>query len=660
MRTIGPYRILGELGSGGMGRVVLGSGPDGRLVALKLVHRHLAEDAGFRARFREEVRASQAVSGAYTAAVVDADPDAETPWLASVHIPGPSLDETLVALGGLPEAAVLRLAAGLASALRQIHRAGLVHRDLKPSNVLLTDDGPRVIDFGIARATDDRPGITRSGWLIGSPAFMSPEQARSEPATQAGDIFSFGAVLVAAWTGASPFAGGNTLQTLNNVVLADPDLSPLPPSIREIVRPCLAATPGKRPTAAEVLESIGPQAPSPRPWPPEVEELIRQRHAVVARLAGGTPDATTRVAPPAPTRQATTVFAPPRRRLVAAAIVVVLAVGGVTAWRLWPQTTPSPTPPPAPPQLVLAGTVAGTERARWGQFSPDGRVLAVENTDGTLQLRDVRTGRQIGQLLGPFGENGPGDFTFTADSRTLVTTKIDGDHAVVQQWDVATGSPAAPLLDAGRVDTRILYPTLSPDGRTLAVADDDTDYKSGVYFWDIPGRRQTWFVDTSPNVEQVAFSEDGHTLAIRDWAADSASAPLTLWDATTRQQHGSAITLQKDDTYRWVSFAPGGRYLVTVDGTAETTYIRLWDPVTHNQTRTPFTIPPAADNQAQLSPDAKQLVTLSDAKLTLTDTADDHVIATLAGVHWARFSPDGRTIATLGTDGPVRLWHPPA
>ncbi|RSD11792.1 hypothetical protein EIY87_34120 [Amycolatopsis eburnea] len=643
-----------------MGQVVLGSGPDGRLVALKLVHRHLAEDPGFRARFREEVRASQAVSGAYTAAVVDADPDAETPWLASVHIPGPSLDETLTALGGLPEAAVLRLAAGLAGALRQIHRAGLVHRDLKPSNVLLADDGPRVIDFGIARAADDRPGITRSGWLIGSPAFMSPEQARSEPATQAGDIFSFGAVLVAACTGASPFDGGNTLQTLNNVVLADPDLGALPSSIREIVRPCFAAAPDRRPTAAELVESIGPQAPSARPWPPEVEELIRQRHAEVARLAGSAPDAPTRVAPPAPARQATAVLARPRRRVLAVAIaVVVLAAGGVTAWKLWPPPQP-PAPPPAAPHLVPAGTIAGTEQARWAQFSPDGRVLAVENTDGTVQLREVATGRQLGQILGPFGENGAEDFTFTADSRTLVTAKLDSDHAVVQQWDVATGSPAAAPLDAGKVDTRFLHPTLSPGGRTLAVAADDTGHESGVYFWDVPGRRQTWFADTTANVTQAAFSEDGRTLAIRDWAAGSAPEPLTLWDATTRQQRGPAITLQKDDSYRWVSFAPGGRYLITVDETAETCYVRLWDPVTHNQVRAPITIAPAPDNQAQLNADGTRLLTLSDATLTFTDLADGHAIATLTDVRWARFSPDGRTIATFGKDGPVRLWHPPA
>jgi serine/threonine protein kinase len=152
-------------------------------------------DAGFRARFRREVDASRAVSGAYTASVVDADPEAEVPWLASVFVPGPSLRQTLDSAGPLPEEAVLRLAAGLAGALADIHRAGLVHRDVKPSNVLLAADGPRVIDFGIARAADGEGGrgeLTRSGWLVGSPGFVSPEQAEGRELAAASDVFSLG------------------------------------------------------------------------------------------------------------------------------------------------------------------------------------------------------------------------------------------------------------------------------------------------------------------------------------------------------------------------------------------------------------------------------------------------------------------------------------
>ncbi|WP_405829942.1 MULTISPECIES: serine/threonine-protein kinase [unclassified Streptomyces] len=212
------------LGQGGMGRVLLGAGPDGRLVAVKQVLAHFADDEGFRARFRREVAASRKAPGIYTAAVMDADPDAPTPWLASVFVRGPSLGAAVEAVGVLPEETVRRLAAGLATALLEIHRVGLVHRDLKPDNVLLAEDGVRVIDLGIARMTEGEgnTGLTRTGWVIGSPSFMSPEQAESKPLTPASDVFSLGSVLVMAVTGSSPFAGTSTLQTLYDVVHSTP------------------------------------------------------------------------------------------------------------------------------------------------------------------------------------------------------------------------------------------------------------------------------------------------------------------------------------------------------------------------------------------------------------------------------------------------------
>ncbi|GAA3039412.1 hypothetical protein GCM10020000_17220 [Streptomyces olivoverticillatus] len=265
---VGPFRTVGVLGQGGMGQVLLGVAPDGRLVAVKRVHADLAEDPGFRSRFRREVDASRRVSGAYTAPVVDADPNAPTPWLASLYLPGPTLSEALDAGGALPEETVLLLAAGLAQALDDIHRAGLVHRDLKPSNVLLTEEGARVIDFGIARAaeTGDATELTGTGWVIGSPPFMSPEQAQSRELTGASDVFSLGSVLVMAATGRSPFSGPSALQTLYNVVHAEPDLNGVPQSLYGIVARCLAKNPADRPTPAELLALLGPVAPAARPW----------------------------------------------------------------------------------------------------------------------------------------------------------------------------------------------------------------------------------------------------------------------------------------------------------------------------------------------------------------------------------------------------------
>ncbi|MCX4748915.1 serine/threonine protein kinase [Kitasatospora sp. NBC_01287] len=305
-RVVGQYRMIAELGSGGMGRVLLGSGPDGRLVALKQVRTQFVEDEGFRARFRREVTASRKVSGAYTAAVIDADTEAPTPWLASVFVPGLSLREVVEKAGALPPGEALRLAAGLVGALGEIHRAGLVHRDLTPSNVLLTDDGCRVIDFGIARATDGEAGteLTRSGWLVGAPGYMSPEQAEGRAVGPAGDVFSLGTVLFMACTGAGPFAGPSTPQVLYNVVHTEPDLRKLTVELRRIIEPCLAKDPAARPKPAELGATIGRLTPSARPWPAAVHRLIAEQRVAVHQLVetAGTAEAVTLSGPlPPPT-----------------------------------------------------------------------------------------------------------------------------------------------------------------------------------------------------------------------------------------------------------------------------------------------------------------------------------------------------------------------
>jgi eukaryotic-like serine/threonine-protein kinase len=332
-RQAGKYRLVAELGEGGMGRVLLGVAPDGRLVALKQVHAEFARDAHFRARFRHEVQASQRVSGAFTAAVMDADPDAETPWLASVFVTGPSLKEAVEATGPLPVEAVRRLAVGLAAALIEIHRVGLIHRDLKPGNVLLTGDGPRVIDFGIARATEDGAELTGTGGIVGSPAFMSPEQAESRALTPASDVFSLGGLLVMAATGRGPFTGTTTAQLLYNVVHAVPDLTGVPPEIRALVEPCLAKDPARRPTPQRILDFLGAVAPGTRPWPDAVHRLIEaQETAVRTALSWPAPE-------PLP--------APPRRRrwvpvVAGLAAVAALAAGSLVAVKVFGAEAASP------------------------------------------------------------------------------------------------------------------------------------------------------------------------------------------------------------------------------------------------------------------------------------------------------------------------------
>jgi serine/threonine protein kinase len=257
-QQVGPYRLLGRLGSGGMGRVFLGRSPGGRYVAVKVIRSELAEQADFRIRFAREIAAARRVSGLFTAPVVDADLDAPTPWLATAYIPGPSLDDAVARHGPLPVTSVLALAAGLAEGLGAIHAAGIVHRDLKPSNVLLAEDGPRVIDFGISRAAEQF-ALTGTGLVIGSPGFMSPEQAQGHEVGPPSDVFSLGAVLAFAATGEGPFGSGSTAALLYRVVFVPPATDALPARLRPLVERCLAKDPHQRPSTGDILSDLNAQ-----------------------------------------------------------------------------------------------------------------------------------------------------------------------------------------------------------------------------------------------------------------------------------------------------------------------------------------------------------------------------------------------------------------
>ncbi|MFE2939473.1 serine/threonine-protein kinase [Streptomyces sp. NPDC059255] len=302
---IGPYRLLGRLGAGGMGRVFLGRSAGGRTVAVKAVHPHFATDDEFRARFRREVKAARLFGtgpgGArWSAPVLDADPEAAVPWVVTGYVAGPSLTQAVAGHGALPESSVRALGAGLAEALTAVHALDLVHRDVKPSNVLLALDGPRLIDFGIARATDGTSSLTSTGVSVGSPGYMSPEQILGRKITGAADVFSLGAVLAFAATGTSPFPGDSSASLLYKVVHEEPELDDLRGEVRELVVRCLDKDPAGRPTPAEVgrlLAPDGAEALVAGGWLPGplVEEVSRS----VVRLldletSGHRPDAPAR------------------------------------------------------------------------------------------------------------------------------------------------------------------------------------------------------------------------------------------------------------------------------------------------------------------------------------------------------------------------------
>jgi serine/threonine protein kinase len=254
---IGPYVILDRLGAGAMGQVYLGRSPSGRLVAVKTIRVELAEEPGFRTRFAQEVAAARRVSGVFTASVVEADPEADIPWLATAYVPAPSLSRLVRACGPLPTATVRWLAAGCAEALVSIHHAGLVHRDLKPSNVLVAPDGPRVIDFGVARAAE-RIELTAAQGAVGTPAYMAPEQARdTKQASVASDVYALGATLTYAATGHAPYQGDTAMDVLARLATEPPDLSGLPDALTELVTACMERVPRMRPTSSRVLAQLG-------------------------------------------------------------------------------------------------------------------------------------------------------------------------------------------------------------------------------------------------------------------------------------------------------------------------------------------------------------------------------------------------------------------
>ncbi|MFJ8741382.1 FKBP-type peptidyl-prolyl cis-trans isomerase [Embleya sp. NPDC127516] len=298
---IGPFRIERRLGQGGMGRVYLGRSPSGRAVAIKVVRPELADDADFRRRFAREVAAARAVGGAFTAAVVDAAPDAPSPWLATVYVDGMSLSEAVAAHGPWPSAESRMLGAGLAEALAAIHGVGVIHRDLKPSNVMLAPAGPVVIDFGISLASE-ASALTHTGSTVGSPGFMSPEQCGGLAIGPASDVFSLGAVLVFAARGEGPFGTGPTPALLYRVVHNPPALDGVPPALLPLLSACLAKSPEDRPTAAEVLTELAvttvPGSGRRRWLPDGVAEAIAGRaetgdgvDAGAAASPAATPDA---------------------------------------------------------------------------------------------------------------------------------------------------------------------------------------------------------------------------------------------------------------------------------------------------------------------------------------------------------------------------------
>ncbi|MFJ5845339.1 bifunctional serine/threonine-protein kinase/ABC transporter substrate-binding protein [Streptomyces sp. NPDC092903] len=454
-RTIGEYRTLARLGAGGMGVVYLARSAGGALAAVKVIRAEHAADPGYRARFRREAEAAARITGPWVVPVTGADTEAREPWLATAFVPGPSLGEAVGERGPLPEATVLALGARLAGALVAVHEAGLLHRDVKPGNVLLALDGPRLIDFGIARH-EGATALTATGAVMGTPGYLAPEQASAGPLGPACDVFSLGCVLAYAATGQRPFGYGAAAGVLFRTVHGRPDLAGLPSVLLPAVTACLAKDPADRPTAAEAERLLTGDGTG---WEvPGLSAAVAERSAAALALPDPEPPHPAEDRTPAPDR-------PSRRRVLTAgaAGAVLLTGGGTTAWLAarrgggtgaTPRTLPTYT-------IGLHTDTTGPGKAV-GLAHERGARLAVDDhnsrTDKTFRLA-LRV------------ENDAGDAT-----RALaVADRLAADPAVLAVIGPTTDVPAAAVVSRyakarlGQVLVTARYVTDSADSEQLCV-----------------------------------------------------------------------------------------------------------------------------------------------------------------------------------------------
>lgn len=393
-QELGGYQLLGRIGAGGMGVVYLAETRTGRKLAVKAILKEYVQDPEFRTRFRREAAAAMKVRGRFLATLIDADPDGDQPWLAVEYVEGPSLTAVVQANGPLPEPDVRRVIAGVAEALRSVHQAGIVHRDLKPSNILIGQDGPFVIDFGIAQASDST-SLTRTGLKVGTPSFMAPEQVRGSVSSPAADIWALGAVALYAATGQRAFGEGDTTVVYYRVVHEEPDLSTCPAWLLPLVAACLAKDPEARPDLQEVLDFLneipaGFRAattkitPGPDVAPPD-DDATTLRGDTPAPQDDGDDDATVLkvetaepVADPAPEPGPDTrrLLSRPLTWIVAAAAVLVVGAGATALALGWPSGVPEGGPTTASPSASPSASAVIDEClvGRWRLDSLTGQV----------------------------------------------------------------------------------------------------------------------------------------------------------------------------------------------------------------------------------------------------------------------------------------------
>ncbi|MEV2216809.1 serine/threonine-protein kinase [Streptomyces sp. NPDC050997] len=566
----GHYRLDSRLGSGGMGVVHLARSTSGMKVAVKVVHARFAKDPEFRGRFRQEVAAARRVSGAFTASVVDADPEAERPWMATLFIPGPTLSDHVKRNGPMGPYQLRRLMAGLAEALRDIHRVGVVHRDLKPSNVLLAEDGPKVIDFGISRPKDSELR-TETGKLIGTPPFMAPEQfRRPREVGPAADVFALGSVLVHAATGRGPFDSDSPYVVAYQVVHDEPDLTDVPENLAPLIVRCLAKEPEERPTPDELMRELRSVAASY-----DTQVFIPEQRT------SDTPEPEPRTEEPGQGQGSGPGSGPARKRrlgkraAVGAGALGLLTVVSLLSLQLLGGETAAPKS--GPPRTTAAAFRAwaatpthtqGTPQCSYGAgkllCAQTGLVFALDPSDGRLVWRhSVAETRRSGPPVVAGG---------------LVQPSLDQGR-LLEGLDPASGKarwqrkmPAYSGLESAG---GMLLVT-GADGRVTGV-----DGASGGTKWSgrIPGHEAPTFVSFSGDPLAYATSA----------SADGASTRVTAVDPGTGEVRWDA---RLQGSLKPVGSADGAVFFVSVDqvyGRAEA--VVRYSPDSSSSRRVPLSVP---------------------------------------------------------------------
>ncbi|MGH3192319.1 MAG: WD40 repeat domain-containing serine/threonine protein kinase, partial [Streptosporangiaceae bacterium] len=596
--SVGVYRLIGRQGEGGMGRVYVGLSPGGRQVAVKIIHPAHASDKQFRERFAREIEAARRVGGFHTASVVDADPNADPPWMVTAYIHGRSLQDTVREGGPLPADQVAAIGAGLAEGLAAIHACGLVHRDLKPSNVILAEDGPRIIDFGIARAAG-ASSMTTAGVVVGTYSYMSPEQVEGHVAGPESDVFALGCTLAYAATARSPFGDDSIAMVVHRIASEPPNLGSVPEAhgLRRLISECLAKSPGERPSLSAIITRLGeaeaPAAAASGNW----------WDSAPTSTTGSGQNAVTNHPPQSPAPQPQSPAPQPqfpapqplypgspapagggRRRRGAligsgvAVIAVVAAVLGVllssghpkaahlSSGRATPHPTVSPTvPAPAQPEATLHDP-AGKDV--FGLAFSSNSVLATGDSNGSTYLWNL-TKKSITATLrkkASFSVNGT---AYDPNSGVFAAADASGD---IYLWNASSGGLTATLTNPnGGANDSVAF---SPDGGFVAAGNSD----GSTYLWDVAAGKLSSTPTSSlrdpsgKSVYGIAFSPQGGLLATGDTNGDT-----YLWNFAT----GKLVSTFHDPSSKGlydVAFSPDGGLLAVSDvsGT-DSGVVYLWN-----------------------------------------------------------------------------------